>query len=825
VDKYDRLPSPEQLAEFDAARAYLEAFKRFAAKREQEQTKREGAGLPVVRLARSHADRASFPPLNGHATGEVFDAEFSEAPRRPLREYLWTLYKYRWLAGTCLGVTFGLTVLITLLSPRLYTASTRLQLSRQSPIQLRLADNVLRLDDGDTSVNAAASYLATQVAALQSRDLAERVLRGWRLAENDAFLRPRPDRRSLLAAGASVANPLRPRGWEMPASSSGGDDGASSAPIDPRLLDRYGDYLLVRDLRGTDLVDVSFTTPSPSLSAFLAAAHTQAYLEANEESRRAADVVAKEFLGRQLREAREQVDRAQAALKSFAGEHPEVAVNQEQNTAAQRVAEVSTLLTKAEGTRVTLQSRYEFLTKPGSDPLAYFLDRPGVEKLRLALLDLRARRASMDRRLGPKHPQMMDLRREEAEVERQLHGEVTQERDAVAARYAAAVQRERELRRKISHLEQAAIALRDLGARYELLKNNWETAHNMHDSLLKQQAATAVNAELAPSNVRVVERSEVPLWPSRPRIGLNLTLGALAGLMFAVGAAFVCEALDSSLKSSEEAEGLLQLPTLANIPNFALAARNGGAAGPDGQGRIGTANGQRDLVVFNEPWSRVAEAFRSMRTAVLFSAPGAPPKMILVTSALTGEGKTVGSVNLAITLAEAGSRVLLLDADVRHPRCHKAFGIANDCGLTQLLAGEAELESVIHALDVPGLSLLAAGPSPHNPAELMSSTRMRQLLQELREQYDFLIIDTPPVLLVTDAEVLAREADGVVLVVKWNDTPRDFARRARDRLLLAGAHLLGLVVNNVGPAWDDVYFYKYPANYGYGDPSQSEQPA
>src|SRR5262249_34246232 len=263
---------------------------------------------------------------------------------------------------------------------------------------------------------------------------------------------------------------------------------------------------------------------------------------------------------------------------------------------------------------------------------------------------------------------------------------------------------------------------------------------------------------------------------------------------------------------------LLQLPTLATIPNFGLAA-----AAPSGRPLLARARGRNgsapaipsresvarggDLLVVQEPWSRVAEAFRSMRTAVLFSLPGGQPKIILVSSARAGEGKTVASLNLAAALAEGGSRVALVDADLRHPRCHLALGLDNDFGLADYLDGAGNLERAIRATSTPDLVLVPAGRSPANPVQLVSSLRMRTLLARLRDVFGFVVLDTPPLLPVTDAVVLAREADGVVLVVKGHDTPRELIRQARDRLLLAGANFLGVMVNNVGLRWDDPYFH------------------
>src|SRR5579875_2590819 len=724
------------------------------------------------------------------APAEVLDAEFSDAPGRGLRDRVRVLVKYRWVAGASFAAVFGLAAAVTFL------------LSRQSPIQLRLEDNVLKLDDSDRVVNGASAFLATQVQVLQSRDLAERVIRTHHLADNPAFRRPSPDAAAALAFDEADAAAFRPRGWE------GGpvrdERWRTAPPADPKLLDQYLKWLDVKDVRGTDLVQITFTTPSPTLSAFLAAAHTQAYLAANEEAQLATRVTAKDFLGRQLKESEDNLERAQRALEEFAAEHPNVAVNQEQKVVAQKIGELSTLLTTAEGERIGLETRYEFLARPNTDPLPYFLDDEGIQKLQAALLDARAQRAALAARLGPNHEQMVQLGRQEAELAQQLTGLVQKHVAGVRQQYDAAKLREEALHRKLDELERSAIALAELGARYDLLKSDVDTAHTLHESLLQQQVQTAVNSELAASNVRVVERAEVPLKPSKPNVPLFLALGLLAGVAAAVGTAFGCEHFDRSVKSSDEVEGLLQLPTLAAIPNFHLVR--------EGRGRPTTAAGHApvgedgaELVVHREPRSAVAEAFRSLRTAVLFSTPDAPPKVILVTSAGAGEGKTVVCLNLATALAEGGARVLLLDADLRRPGCHRALGVPAEPGLSSVLTGQADVARATHALDALRIAVIPAGPPPPNPAELVSSARMRALLDHLREAYDFVVIDAPPVLPVTDAVVLAREADGVALVVKGQDTPRDFVRRARDHLVLANAHLLGAVVNNVDLGWDDLY--------------------
>lgn len=759
---------------------------------------------------------------------DYVEAEFSEVRRRGARDYLRILYKYRWLAAALFVVTLGVTVLVTLLTPRLYTAATRLQLAREGPIQLQLEDNVVNLDGTDRNVNGASSFLSTQVAALKSRDLAERVIRTHDLAQNETFLHPSETRSGLLAVGGRLLSFLRPRGFRGAAVvDPGADEGAGAgADVPTELLDRYMRYLDVRDVRGTDLVEVRFTTPSPELSAMLAGAHTQAYMEANAEARLANDVTAKEFLGKQLEEARDRVEQAEGALKGFATDHPNVAVNQEQKLIGQQMNELTTQIGGAEAERISLQTEYETIVKR-DDQISHFLDKPGIEKLYLSLLDLRAERAALDPKLGPNHAQMIQLREQEAEVKRQLSGEIAQQVAGVKAHLDAARAREKGLRTKLAYLEESAIVLRDLGSRYELLKNDVESAEGLYRTLVKQAMETAVNAQLAASNVRVIERAEVPEHPSRPNVPLNLGFGLMLALGVSVIATIVCDAFDNTVKSSADVENQLQLPMLGTVPNFALARRSSSrraalgseaTAVPAAVAAAAAATpgpSPRAVVVLQEPTSVISEAFRALRTAVLFSTPGAPPKVVLLTSATSGEGKSVTSLNLAATLAESGSRVLLIDADLRRPTCHRSLGTGNARGLSTFLSGQATLAEVVVPLDKPRLDFLPAGPTPPNPAELVGSARMRDALAGLRDEYEFVLIDSPPVVPVTDGVVLSREADAVVLVVKGHDTPLELVRRARDHLGVANAHLIGAVINNVDLGWGDLYFYsRYTGYYG-----------
>lgn len=766
---------------------------------------------------------------------DYVDAEYSEISQQAIREFLWTVYKYRWLATVCFVSALGVALAITMMAPRVYVSSTKILVSKSSPIQLRLKDDVVI--DQQVGGGAGGSFLATQIAILRSRDLAERVIQRQHLAENELFLKPEDSGRQAGShAALDLASNVRPRGLAPGKTSEGTPSRASTRPVAPSLIDRYLGWLSVAEVRGTDLLEISFATPSAALSAMLAAAHAQAFLDSDQEIKVSTDTAARGFLDQQIRQAREWLDHAQADLDRFRKDNPKVAMNEEYKEVANRVSQYSAELSKAEAERIDLQSQYEFLSRKGNDPSALFTgvsggerssggSTSGVASLHGALVEIGIQKSTLAGRLGPNHPQMQELTRRENEIRNHMAKELEREVAAVRSRLEAAKGREESIRKALAQVEDSATDVQRLGAQYSLFKADAENARALHDSLLKQQTETAVQSQLATTNARVVERAELPRVPSKPDKNRNLQLGILAGLAAAVAAVFAADRFDNSVKTSRELENLLQIPPLATIPNFTVAriaaARRrlavGGRRGdaPEAGEVVLTEGGPGpQLIVFNEPRSIVTEAFRSLRTNILFSRAGAPPKVIMTVSAGMSEGKTVISSNLAATLAESGARVLLIDADMRHPSCHPHFGANNQKGLSSFLTGQP-IEDVIQELAAPRLSFIAAGPRPPNPAELVGSQRMQEAIARMRDEYDFVVIDSPALIPVTDGVVLSRYVDGVVLVVKGQDTPRELVTRARDLLRYANAHILGAVMNNVDLGWGSSYYYGNYYGYYY----------
>jgi capsular exopolysaccharide synthesis family protein len=352
-----------------------------------------------------------------------------------------------------------------------------------------------------------------------------------------------------------------------------------------------------------------------------------------------------------------------------------------------------------------------------------------------------------------------------------------------------------------------------------------DTNKQLYEGLLQRLKEASVSAGLKASNVRIVDAAVPPVIPVKPRVPLNLALALVLGFGGGIGIAFVQENLDNTFKTSEDVERFVQLPALATIP--ALESLNGHERvyglgrrakqrekGQNGALPAPTLTLSPDHVI---KYAALGEAFRGLRTSVLLSTANRPPRSLLVTSAQPAEGKTTVATNLAISWAQLGQRVLLVDGDLRRPAIHKAFQISSSPGLVSYLTGLKEWPDVVVPSSVSGLDIIPSGPVPPNPAELLSCERMRALLHEAVERYTIVLVDSPPLLNVADSRVLAVEVEGVILIVKGNVTPREVAQRARGYAESVGANIIGIVLNNVDVRSGDYHYYRYRDYYGRQD--------
>ncbi len=573
-----------------------------------------------------------------------------------------------------------------------------------------------------------------------------------------------------------------------------------------QLTDAFLERLQVEPIRNTRLVKVSFESRNPELAARVANALADSAIAQQLDDKKAAGRYATEFLASQLTEARQTLQASEAQLSQFleeqdilfvGGDRTGERVGERQALVTQELATLSDSLLKAKAERVAKESLLAQATRATADSLPAVLQNPVVGHLKEEATKLEARYRELGQAFKPEYPMMQRLAESIAEVRRQLHTEIQRFVEAARGEYQAALQNETEIRKLADEQRAQARKLDGQMARYNLLRREVDTSRDLYSALSSRLKETQVSASLLLSNISVVDRADVPVRRSGPRTGLNLLVGCLVGLVGGVTLAFLFEYLDTSIRDPREVEAILRLPTLGLVPTRSalpdhLDDRPHGSD-PEPSG----APGAFALVAHQATSSILAEAFRNLRTSVVYATPDRPPRTMLVTSLQQQDGKTSVSTNCAITLAQLGmGEVLLVDADMRHPDLHGIFGVPQTPGLSDLLVGGVGVTEVIRPTPIPGLFVIPAGPIPTNPAELLFSPRFTQALAVLGDRFAHIVIDTPPMLGVSDTLVLAPRVEGVILVLRHGHTGRDAAQRAVQMLGSVRARVLGVVLNH-----------------------------
>lgn len=397
---------------------------------------------------------------------------------------------------------------------------------------------------------------------------------------------------------------------------------------------------------------------------------------------------------------------------------------------------------------------------------------------------------------------------------------------------AALQQQETEMKEELEAQKSRAFELSKKQVQYNVLNRELTSSRDLLESVLKQMKETGLSAENNASNISLVDSPVVPTTPSYPRKTVMVLMGLLGGLGAAMVLALLLNRLDSSIRSTDEITGYLGLPSLGLVPAFeetvitasdrlltapvsATESVKSASFTPSKLVPEIIATHSAPVVFLNQPRSLAAEAYRAIRTALLLSKAGDAPRTMLVTSAQSGEGKTTSSVNLVASLASSGARVVLVDADIRRPAVHKQFGLQNDGpGLVEILTGQRTFDEVALREPIKRVTVVFAGSSPPNPAELLGSAEMLSFIENLAKEFDYVVIDSPPVLPVTDSVVLSRFVEGVIFVVGSGITPRKVVADAIHRLEAVGAHVLGSILNNVDLQGGEHYYYnRYYRSY------------
>ena len=710
--------------------------------------------------------------------------------------YLQILYRRRYAAvSVFLGAVISV-ALFTFTAVRIYEGSVRILIERDDPNVVSF-QQVLEQNDG------ADDYYETQYRILQGRGLARRTIEILNLWSHPQFTQPpRPTLRSILMAPVNGVTR-----WFQPARPVETPDAAETR-AQTGVLDRFLDDLTITPVRFSRLVDVSFRSPDPAIAAQVANALAQAYIEQSLEFRSTTTKEASQFLTQQLAEQRQKLEASEQALQAYRERTNSVSLDERQNTVVQKLQELNGAVVRANTTRIQKEAAYNQVKAVLEDPAAMdsvptILANGFVQQQKTQLADLQRQRAQLSEKLGPNHPDMVKVNVAIQNAEARLKVEIAQIVQAMRTEYETALAEERSLSANLNQQKIEAQALNRAGIEYGVLERDTTADRQMFEALLKRTQETGVSEELTSGNIRIVDLAETPSGPVSPNVFNNLMMGLFGGLVLAIGLAFTLEYADDRIKNPDELKKYLGLPFLGMVP--ALFEKRASAP----------------LISDGVP-GVFSESFRSIRTNVLFSSTEEGGRLLVVTSSAPGEGKTVVSSNLSVALAQAGHRVLLVDADMRKPRVHEVFSHRLNPGLSNLLVGNATASESIFESSSPGLWLMTAGTHPPNPAELLGSKRFKDFTAFLLQHFDWVIVDTPPVMAVTDAAIAANMAHGVLFVVGAEMISRRVAQRAVEQLELSQAKFVGAVLNRVDLEHNSYYYSRYyRPDYGgyYGPPS------
>jgi polysaccharide biosynthesis transport protein len=719
------------------------------------------------------------------------DIRFQDAPGGTLQDVL-ALLRRRWrVIATTTAVVVAATAVYCLLVPRWYQARATVMIEGRSP-ELLNGRGVGQGEDAFTS--AKYDYYQTQFELLQSPALAQRVILALGLADDPRF--------------------------------NGGD--AAAGPVE--LVSRYRNVLTIQPVRGTRLVEVQFLSTDPALAAEVANTHARLFVRVGLDRLYGAMEQVRSFLETKLGALQKRLQEGETDVLRYQAEHRLLPVDVNKDVGSERLMELSRRLTAAEADRIGLEAQYRLVEGGDLDGIPAVLASPLIQRLREEYDRLEVEHALVAQRFTQEYPGRRELGGQLAHARAQLKAETKKVAQGVKANYLAAERTVERLQAELDEQRRTLIDRKDEEGELLTKMREVETTRALHDNLLTRVKDLDVMAGADASNVTVVEPAIAPRWPASPNVRLALLLSLAVGLLFGTGVAFVRDAADSTLRDAADVRRTMGIGTLAVIPDL-----EGPPPGPmlerlRWQGTHAwhmTLQGFRNLAsrpqhdgkaparrtplfsLTNAHGAALAEAYRNLRASLLLAGSGDPPRIILITSAAGGAGKTSTAVNAAAALAACGSRVLLIDADLRLPSCHRALGCSLAPGLSDFLADPVSAEP-FQETEIDNLSLLAAGRSVVNPAELLTSPSMQCLLAEARARFDFVVVDSPPLLAVSDALLLARLVDGAILVTEHGRTSRDQATHALERLRGSGVALIGAVVNR-GPIEQE--YYRYSRSY------------
>jgi capsular exopolysaccharide synthesis family protein len=695
-----------------------------------------------------------------------FDSQRREEPDSDdsinLIDYWHMLLRRKWTIIGFFVITLAVTVTSLYLSPRIYRATALIKIDLESLNKGRKLDEAM---GDDSQMYYDPEFYQTQYELIKSRSLAERV-------------------GSDLNLGADEKNA----------------DGETIRPSDMIQANTT-----LEPVRNSKLVKLHYNSTDPELAARVANALADTYIKSNLERRYNANADAKNFLEQRIVQVKAKLEDAEHKLYAHAREQGIININidtkDNQSLLAGQLKEKSQALAEAERQRLTAESIFREARNSeglGSSKILSDLVVQDLKKNKAKLELTYQEKVSL---FKPDYPAMVQLQEQINQVNAQIQAEINTVRSALEADYQLALNKENMLKADVASLKEEVMKQQDAGSDYNILKREVDTSRALYDGILQRLKEIGVTSGIGTNNISIIDPAEVPEFPFKPKPKVYLLIGIFLGLFGGIGLALLFEKLDDTVKLPEDMERL-RLATLGIIPVTHGVRDETGAIIP------------LHLISHSDPRSGIAEAYRSLRTALTFSTNTGAPKVLHLTSSSQGEGKSTSAVNLAVAFTQLGQTVLLIDGDMRRPSLHRMLNLEGEKGLSHYLSGEAQPAEVSHSVVTPNLFVIPAGPLPPNPSELLASARMVDLISLAGNKFDRVIIDSPPVLGLADALILSGIAQHTIMVVAAGKTSRSHAISSLKRLQGARANLLGGLLTMVNQR-ESGYNYHYNYHYSY----------
>ena len=707
---------------------------------------------------------------------DPYDRQIGENPI--LIHYWQAVLRHRIAIATILAVCVAAGVIITLLMTPYFTSTARIEISREQ-------ENVTNVEGvtGSDGASQNLEFYQTQYSLLESRSLAERVVRAKNLASNDAFFQTfgiDPEESGILGD-----EPNTPAGAQK----------NQRLKVATNILQ---EHVSISPIRSSSLVDINFESPNPGLSAEIANAWVEQFIASNLDRRFNSTADARKFLEEQLAELKQRLEDSERSLSGYADNKEIITLSSEQTadgkTMSQKTLASANLealnaeLAKAMADRIIAESEAR---QRAGDKNA--LENGVLNSLREERAKAEAEYAKLMVQFEPEYPTAKAIESQISALNRSIAAEEARSRTGTSARYREAVEREQQLSDQVNRLKRQFSGERRDSIQYNIFQREVDTNRQLYDGLLQRYKEIGV-AGVGTNNISIVDRARPAESPSSPNLLLNVALAILGGLGLAAAYVFVMEQIDQTIKDPNDLKSKLGIAPLGSIPFFE----------------------KEDILSMLADKKSVAwEAYFSIRTSLAFLTDHGVPRSFLLTSTRPNEGKSTSAFALASVLASTGKRILLIDGDMRNPSLHRMLGIENSAGLSNNLSGTDDLKQLIHEKIAFGFDVMTAGPIPPNAAELLSSSRIRELVARLSIDYDTVIIDAPPVLGLADIPLIADAVEGVIYTIEAGGVKLRGIQSAVERVRSSRAHIFGGIVTKVQPQHTG-YGYGYAYQYSYG---------